>query len=82
MSGIVGKSRFQFDVMGDSVNIAARVEGAGQPMSVTVSEEFIEALEGHTAQTIPLGLHLLKGKGERPLWRLEGLSTADRLAAH
>ena len=31
MSGIVGTMRFQFDVMGDSVNIAARVESGVNP---------------------------------------------------
>jgi adenylate cyclase len=74
MSGIVGTTRFQFDVMGDSVNIAARVESAGQPMAVTVSEEFIAALGSGMSQTTSIGMHQLKGKGERELWRLDSVA--------
>lgn len=75
MSGIVGTTRFQFDVMGDSVNVAARVESNGEPMSVTVSEEFLAALDPNQADATSLGIHELKGKGARELWRLNALKT-------
>lgn len=75
MSGIVGTTRFQFDVMGDSVNIAARVESNGQPMSVTVSEAFLTALGADNAAASSIGMHELKGKGARELWRLDALLT-------
>lgn len=75
MSGIVGTTRFQFDVMGDSVNIAARVESNGQPMSVTVSEAFLTALGRDNASATSIGMHELKGKGARELWRLDALLT-------
>ena len=77
MSGIVGHTRFQFDVMGDSVNIAARIESAGQPMKVTVSEAFLEALNEPGVHASSIGVHDLKGKGMRELWELTTVPTAS-----
>lgn len=39
MAGVVGKHRMQFDVFGDSVNIASRFETAGEAGKVNVSHE-------------------------------------------
>jgi CheY-like chemotaxis protein len=68
ISGIVGKSRFQFDVMGDNVNIAARVESCGRPMLVTITEETKSLLLTNQFQFEPLGSVNLKGKGNRDLF--------------
>jgi class 3 adenylate cyclase len=68
ISGLVGKSRFQFDVMGDNVNIAARVESNGRPMSVAITEETKSLLLAETFQFEQLGSVNLKGKGERDLF--------------
>ena len=38
IAGVVGHSRFTFDIWGDAVNTAARVESAGEPGRVNVSE--------------------------------------------
>jgi adenylate cyclase len=68
ISGVVGKSRFQFDVMGDNVNIAARVESNGRPMSVAITEETKALLHPEQFQFESLGSVYLKGKGERDLY--------------
>jgi CheY-like chemotaxis protein len=68
ISGVVGKSRFQFDVMGDNVNIAARVESNGRPMSVAITEETKSLLLPEKFQFEALGSVYLKGKGERDLY--------------
>lgn len=68
ISGVVGKSRFQFDVMGDNVNIAARVESNGRPMSVVITEETKSLLLPEQFQFESLGSVYLKGKGERDLY--------------
>ena len=68
ISGVVGKSRFQFDVMGDNVNIAARVESNGRPMSVAITEETKSLLLPEQFQFEALGSVHLKGKGNRELF--------------
>lgn len=70
MSGIVGKTRFQFDVMGDHVNIAARVESAGISGEVVVSAEFASLLSSDEFSSVSLGVRTLKGKGEKELFTL------------
>jgi class 3 adenylate cyclase len=37
MAGVIGTHKFAYDVWGDTVNIAARVEAASQPNRVLVS---------------------------------------------
>jgi class 3 adenylate cyclase len=37
ISGVVGKAKFTYDVWGDAVNVAARMESAGEPGHVNVS---------------------------------------------
>ena len=37
IAGIVGKSKFAYDIWGDSVNIAARMEQNGEPGKINVS---------------------------------------------
>ncbi len=69
IAGIVGKSRFIYDVMGDDVNIAARVESAGTSMRVTITD-FTASLIENVFKTEPVGNVMLKGKGERMLHRV------------
>jgi adenylate cyclase len=38
VAGIVGTSRYIYDVFGDAVNVASRMEAASEPMQINVSE--------------------------------------------
>ena len=60
-AGIMGKSQFQFDVWGDTVNTAARIEEAGRPGTVNLSGRGWLHLRNQ-AQGRSLGLVDLKGK--------------------
>ncbi|MCB1307307.1 MAG: adenylate/guanylate cyclase domain-containing protein, partial [Leptospiraceae bacterium] len=37
MAGIVGRTRFTYDLWGDTVNVASRLEGASEPDTITLS---------------------------------------------
>jgi adenylate cyclase len=47
MAGIIGTHRFAYDVWGDTVNIASRVENASEPNRVLVSAATAKLLAGH-----------------------------------
>ena len=69
IAGIIGKSRFIYDIVGDDVNIAARVETAGTPMKITLTLNTLQLLDSdHKASSI--GNVYLKGKGEMELFVL------------
>jgi class 3 adenylate cyclase len=63
ISGVVGTARCQFDIMGDNVNIASRVENQGSPMTVTITEATAKLLPESQYQLSTLGEAELKGKG-------------------
>ena len=45
VSGVIGKSKFSFDIWGDSVNFASRLESSGRPGSINVSKETLDLLD-------------------------------------
>ena len=70
VSGLVGSKQFLFDIWGDTVNTAARIEGAGRPQALTASKSTFERL-GSDAKGYSLGLVSLKGKGEQEVFVVE-----------
>ena len=61
MAGIVGHERYQFDIWGDIVNVAARLTGVASPGAVALTEEMAARLPGATVSS--RGAVELKGKG-------------------
>ncbi len=69
IAGIVGRTRYLYDVFGDAVNIAARVERSSWPMRLTVTETTREAVAHDAPYAFtPRGPVALKGKGALPLF--------------
>jgi class 3 adenylate cyclase len=62
MAGVIGHNRFLYDVWGDTVNVASRLEASGAPGRVHVTEAVRKDLVGRYAFQ-PSGVHELKGKG-------------------
>ena len=71
VAGIIGTRKFAYDVWGDTVNVASRLETTSVPGRIHVSEPVAAALEGRFALE-PRGAVDLKGKGEVPTWFLNG----------
>ena len=63
------RHKFIYDVWGDTVNIASRLESHGLPDRIHVSAEVRDAL-AHRFAFEPRGTIMLKGKGETPAFFL------------
>jgi hypothetical protein len=62
VAGVVGQERYQFDIWGDTVNVAARMSDKSTPESVAVTKDVWEQI-GHDFNGEALGEMELKGKG-------------------
>lgn len=62
VAGVVGSSRFAYDVWGDTVNTAARLETTSEPGRINISRPLFDRLDGQ-AQCEPRGSVFTKSKG-------------------
>ena len=62
VAGVVGQERYQFDIWGDTVNVAARMVGMSAPGSVAATSEIWEQLAS-SFHGEALGEMEIKGKG-------------------
>jgi adenylate cyclase len=69
-AGVIGQAKFAFDVWGDTVNTASRMEAAGTANRITVSDQVREALGDAFAFSGP-ELVEVKGKGPTRVWTIE-----------
>ncbi len=71
VAGVIGTSRFQFDLWGEAVNLASRMESHGIPGEIQVSEAMRAALADQF-ELIPRGEIPIKGIGHTPAFILSG----------
>jgi len=72
VGGIVGHDKYQFDVWGDTVNMAARMAGAGSPGAVAMTVDSWMEVEDD-CQGRSLGHLEVKGKGSVEIIECHGL---------
>ncbi len=72
MAGVVGKSKFTYDIWGDAVNVAARMEAAGEAGRVNVSESTYHHVKNFF-ETSARGTVLVKNKGALAMYFIERL---------
>jgi class 3 adenylate cyclase len=77
VAGIIGKNKFSYDLWGDAVNTASRMESHGEPGKIHVTEEFMRATS-LSSPTSTLSLSFIdrgkldiKGKGIMNTYFLE-----------
>ncbi len=63
IAGVVGKHKFAYDIWGDTVNIAARLEQCSEPGKINISETTYRAIKDHFP-CIHRGRLEAKNKGE------------------
>jgi adenylate cyclase len=71
-AGVIGDTRFSYDVWGDAVNLAARMESHGLEGRIQVSEAF-RALTGDVFAFEERGVREIKGIGETATYFLDGV---------
>ena len=62
VAGVVGQERYQFDIWGDTVNVAARMVGMSAPGSVAATKETFDKIAS-SFDGEALGVLDVKGKG-------------------
>jgi adenylate cyclase len=69
VAGIIGRRKFIYDLWGDAVNLASRMESTGVPDAIQVTRPVFEKLKDRYAFE-PRGLIEVKGKGSIETWVL------------
>ncbi len=72
MSGVVGKDKFTYDIWGDTVNIAARLQTGSDPGRINVSESTYQTVRKYF-DFEPRGSMEAKNKGAMAMYFLNGL---------
>jgi guanylate cyclase len=78
VAGVIGTRKFQYDVWGDTVNTASRMESHGEPGRIQISDATNDLVKDAFATSLR-GQVDVKGKGILTTWWLEGRSQTRTL---
>jgi adenylate cyclase len=74
VAGVIGKRKFVYDMWGDTVNTASRMESHGVPGAIQISDDCRRLLDGKFP-LVARGAIEVKGKGTMETWLLEDRPT-------
>ncbi|HLO29024.1 MAG TPA: adenylate/guanylate cyclase domain-containing protein [Anaerolineales bacterium] len=67
IGGVIGKRKFVYDVWGDAVNVASRMESHGMSNTIQITSATYELIKDEFVCE-PRGTIDIKGKGEMEVW--------------
>ncbi len=70
VGAVIGTTRFAYDMWGDTINVASRMESSGEPGRIQVGPGAYKRLQGAYVLD-PRGTIDIKGKGQMETWFLE-----------
>jgi adenylate cyclase len=71
VAGVIGRKRFLYDLWGDAVNTASRMESHGTPGQIQITRATYELLKDEFVCE-PRGTVAVKGKGDMETWYVVG----------
>lgn len=72
VAGIIGRQKFIYDLWGDAVNVASRMESQGVAGAIQITQPIYELVK-HEFICINQGVIEVKGKGPMPIWHVIGM---------
>jgi guanylate cyclase len=72
LAGVIGRKKFIYDLWGDVVNMASRMESQGEGGAIQITESTYELVKDDFVCE-PRGTVNVKGKGEMQVWFVTGL---------
>ena len=67
VAGVVGKKKFRYDLFGDTINTASRMESSGEPGKINISEPTFQLVKNDIDCEYRGRIHA-KGKGEMEMY--------------
>ena len=78
IAGIIGKNKFAYDIWGDTVNVASRIQGHAHPGGVAISRAVFDRVH-RTFHCTHRGMVLAKNHDEVDVYDVDGVRDRDAL---
>ncbi|HLO24482.1 MAG TPA: adenylate/guanylate cyclase domain-containing protein [Geobacteraceae bacterium] len=81
VAGVIGRKKFRYDLWGDTVNVASRMECHGTSGRVQITTSTYELIKDQFVCE-PKGSILVKGKGAMPIWHVVAEKASFSIGVH
>lgn len=71
VAGVIGRKKFIYDLWGDAVNIASRMESSGRTGAIQITRSTFELIRNEFVCEAQPNVNV-KGKGDTEVWHLKG----------